>query len=57
VPGFGLASFGHNDAGGRLGIADPDADVSFGYACNSIHSIGRRRPTLGPLLAAVQRCI
>jgi hypothetical protein len=34
------ASFGQNGAGGRLGIADPDADVSFGYICNSMHSIG-----------------
>jgi CubicO group peptidase (beta-lactamase class C family) len=58
VPGFGPASFGHNGAGGRLGIADPEAEVSFGYVCNSMHNIGAHGdPRWASLLTAVQHCI
>ena len=40
MPGFGPASFGHTGAGGRLGIADPDYNVGFGYICSRMRNIG-----------------
>ena len=40
MPGFGPASFGHTGAGGRLGIADPDYNVGFGYICSRMRDIG-----------------
>ena len=40
MPGFGPRSFGHTGAGGRLGIADPDHDVAFGYICSRMKNIG-----------------
>jgi CubicO group peptidase (beta-lactamase class C family) len=40
MPGFGPSSFGHTGAGGRLGIADPDHAVSFGYICSRMRNIG-----------------
>lgn len=40
MPGFGPASYGHTGAGGRLGIADPDYDVGFGYICSRMGDIG-----------------
>jgi len=40
MPGFGPRSFGHTGAGGRLGIADPDHDVAFGYLCSRMKNIG-----------------
>jgi CubicO group peptidase (beta-lactamase class C family) len=42
MPGFGPASFGHTGAGGRLGIADPDYGVGFGYVCSLMRDIGPR---------------
>ena len=48
VPGPGPASFGDNGARGRLCVADPDADVSFGYVCNSMHSIAPTATHAGP---------
>lgn len=38
--GFSPASFGHTGAGGRLGLADPDLEVGFGYICSSMRNIG-----------------
>jgi len=40
MPGFGPNSFGHTGAGGRLGIADPDWGIGFGYICSRMRSIG-----------------
>jgi CubicO group peptidase (beta-lactamase class C family) len=58
MPGLGPSSFGHTGAGGRLGLADPDLGIAFGYVCNSMRDIGpggdeRWRP----LLDAVRRCV
>lgn len=58
MPGFGPASFGHTGAGGRLGLADPTLEVSFGYVCNSMRTIGAGGdPRWAGLLAAVTRCL
>ena len=40
MPGFGPNSFGHTGAGGRLGIADPDWGIGFGYICSRMRNIG-----------------
>jgi CubicO group peptidase (beta-lactamase class C family) len=40
MPGFGPASYGHTGAGGRLGIADPNYRVGFGYICSRMRDIG-----------------
>lgn len=34
--GPGARTYGHNGSGGSLGIVDPDAEVSFGYAMNRL---------------------
>jgi CubicO group peptidase (beta-lactamase class C family) len=34
--GPGARTYGHNGSGGSLGIVDPDADVSLGYAMNRL---------------------
>jgi CubicO group peptidase (beta-lactamase class C family) len=58
LPGLGPASFGHTGAGGRLGLADPDHDVAFGYVCNSMRDIGPGGdPRWKPLLDAVRHCV
>ena len=40
MPGFGPGSYGHTGAGGRLGLADPDHGVAFGYVCSRMRNIG-----------------
>ena len=40
MPGFGPASYGHTGAGARLGIADPDYGIGFGYICSRMRDIG-----------------
>ena len=40
MPGLGPASFGHTGAGARLGLADPDLGVGFGYVCSRMRVIG-----------------
>ena len=58
MPGFGRASFGHTGAGGRLGIADPDYDVGFGYICSRMRDIGPEGdPRWRPLIEAVKRSL
>jgi CubicO group peptidase (beta-lactamase class C family) len=55
MPGLSPASFGHTGAGGRLGIADPDLRVAFGYVCNSMRNIGPGGdPRWATLLGAVR---
>jgi CubicO group peptidase (beta-lactamase class C family) len=58
MPGLGPGSFGHNGAGARLGFADPEAELAFGYVCNSMRDIGPEGdPRWASLLGALQRCI
>jgi CubicO group peptidase (beta-lactamase class C family) len=58
MPGFGRASFGHTGAGGRLGIADPDYDVGFGYICSRMRDIGPDGdPRWRTLIEAVKRSL
>ncbi len=58
MPGLGPASFGHTGAGGRLGLADPDLDIAFGYVCNSMHNIGPGGdPRWATLLDAIRSCV
>jgi CubicO group peptidase (beta-lactamase class C family) len=58
MPGLGPFSFGHTGAGGRLGIADPELGIAFGYVCNSMHDIGPGGdPRWATLLTAIRRCI
>jgi len=58
MPGLSPASFGHTGVGGRLGIADPDLDIAFGYVCNSMRSIGPGGdPRWKTLLDAVRRAV
>jgi CubicO group peptidase (beta-lactamase class C family) len=58
MPGLGPFSFGHTGAGGRLGIADPELDIAFGYVCNSMRDIGPGGdPRWATLLTAIRRCI
>ena len=40
MPGFGPSSFGHTGAGARLGIADTEHQVAFGYVCSRMRNIG-----------------
>lgn len=40
MPGFGPNSYGHTGAGARLGIADPDHGIGFGYICSRMRNIG-----------------
>jgi CubicO group peptidase (beta-lactamase class C family) len=40
LPGFGPTSFGHTGAGGRLGIADPEHEIGFGYITSLMRNIG-----------------
>jgi CubicO group peptidase (beta-lactamase class C family) len=58
MPGLSPASFGHTGAGGRLGLADPDLDVTFGYVCNGMRNIGPGGdPRWATLLTAVASSI
>lgn len=40
MPGLGPRTYGHTGAGGRLGIADPDTGLSFGFVCGRMELIG-----------------
>jgi CubicO group peptidase (beta-lactamase class C family) len=58
MPGLGSASYGHTGAGGRLGIADPDYGVGFGYICSRMRDIGPAGdPRWRRLLDAVTTCV
>jgi CubicO group peptidase (beta-lactamase class C family) len=58
MPGLGSASYGHTGAGGRLGIADPDHGVGFGYICSRMRDIGAAGdPRWRRLLDAVTTCV
>jgi CubicO group peptidase (beta-lactamase class C family) len=58
MPGLSPTSFGHTGAGGRLALADPHLDVTFGYVCNSARDIGPGGdPRWATLLTAVRACV
>ncbi len=58
MPGFGPGSFGHTGAGGRLGIADPEHQVGFGYVCSSMRDIGPGGdPRWKRIIDAVTTCL
>jgi len=58
MPGFGPASFGHTGAGARLGIADTEHQVAFGYVCSRMRNIGPQGdPRWANLIEAVRSCL
>jgi CubicO group peptidase (beta-lactamase class C family) len=58
MPGFGTTSFGHTGAGSRLGIADPEHEIGFGYICSLMREIGPDGdPRWKTLIEAVRSCI
>jgi CubicO group peptidase (beta-lactamase class C family) len=58
MPGFGPGSFGHTGAGGRLGIADPEHEVGFGYVTSLMRDIGPHGdPRWKTLIDAVRTCL
>jgi CubicO group peptidase (beta-lactamase class C family) len=58
MPGMGPGSYGHTGAGGRLGLADPDSGVSFGYVCSQMRIIpATGDPRWAAIVAAIRYCI
>jgi CubicO group peptidase (beta-lactamase class C family) len=58
MPGLGPRSYGHTGAGARLGIADPDSGVGFGYICSRMRDIGPGGdPRWKRLLDGVAACL
>ncbi|MCW2811389.1 MAG: hypothetical protein JWP61_1847 [Friedmanniella sp.] len=58
MPGFGPNSYAHTAAGARLGIADPDHGVGFGYICSRMRDIGPGGdPRWARVIAAVKGCL
>jgi CubicO group peptidase (beta-lactamase class C family) len=58
MPGFGPTTFGHTGAGGRLGIADPEHGIGFGYVCSLMRDIGPNGdPRWQRLIDAVRTCL
>jgi CubicO group peptidase (beta-lactamase class C family) len=58
MPGFGPGSYGHTGAGGRLGLADPDRGVGFGYVCSRMRVIGAAGdPRWKRVIDAVDACL
>ncbi len=58
MPGFGPRSYGHTGAGARLGIADPDYGVGFGYICSKMRTIGPAGdPRWKNLIDAATKCL
>jgi CubicO group peptidase (beta-lactamase class C family) len=52
--GPGSNTYGHNGSGGSLGVVDPDAGVSLGYAMNRLWwGPDRTDPRWGPIFAAL----
>lgn len=55
MPGFTPASYGHTGAGARLGLADPELGVGFGYVCSRMRDIGPSGdPRWASLIGAVR---
>ena len=42
--------------GGSIGFCDPDAALSFSYACNKMHAVGTNGPRAARLIDALYRC-
>ncbi|MGA8208823.1 MAG: serine hydrolase domain-containing protein [Nocardioidaceae bacterium] len=58
MPGFGPRSFGHTGAGGRLGLADPDHEIGFGYVTSLMRNIGPHGDSRWrTLIDTIRRCI
>ncbi|MGO4340141.1 serine hydrolase domain-containing protein [Pedococcus sp. 2YAF34] len=58
MPGFGPSSFGHTGAGARLGIADTEHQVAFGYVCSRMRNIGPHGdPRWAALVEAIRGCL
>ena len=58
MPGLGPTTFGHTGAGGRLGIADPEHGIGFGYVCSRMRDIGPGGdPRWKTLIEALRTCI
>lgn len=52
--GPGLHTYGHNGSGGSLGIVDPDAGISLGYAMNRLYwGASRSDPRWAPIFEAL----
>lgn len=56
--GPGPRTYGHNGSGGSLGLVDPDAGVSFGYAMNRLYwGPHRSDPRWAPLFDALYAAV
>ena len=53
----GSRAYGHDGAGGALGVADPDIDLGFAYLSNRMIFIDQPYQRAGRLLDAVYRCV
>ncbi len=56
-PLFGANSFGHAGAGGSLGLADPDAEIGFGYVMNTMQQNLSGDPRTMTLVEAVKQSL
>jgi CubicO group peptidase (beta-lactamase class C family) len=52
----GPRAYGHDGAGGALGVADPDLGLGFGYLPNQMIFLGRPYQRAGDLLDAACQC-
>ncbi|SEP98840.1 serine hydrolase domain-containing protein [Microlunatus flavus] len=58
MPGFTPSSYGHTGAGARLGLADPELGVGFGYVCSLMRDIGPQGdPRWAALVGAVRSVV
>jgi CubicO group peptidase (beta-lactamase class C family) len=56
--GPGPRAYGHNGSGGSLGVVDPDARVSLGYAMNRLWwGPDRTDPRWPPIFDALYECL
>lgn len=55
--GMGADAFGHMGAGGTIGFADPERQVAFGFACNTIGSYVLMDPRPRRLASALMACL
>lgn len=53
----GPRAYGHDGAGGALGMADPDAGLGFAYLTNRMIFIGQPYQRAGRLVDAVYQCV
>jgi CubicO group peptidase (beta-lactamase class C family) len=56
-PLYGPASFGHAGAGGSLALADPDAEIGFGYVMNKMQQNLSGDPRTTALIQAVKQSL